>query len=74
MKISDNIIYSITTYNEMLSKIKIALQRNDLFKVDDFKKLFNTTRKYTIPFLEHLDESLITRRYKDGRIKFDQDD
>ena len=74
MKISDNIIYSITTYNEMLSKIKIALQRNDIFKVDDFKKLFNTTRKYTIPFLEHLDESLITRRYKDGRIKFDQDD
>ena len=74
MKISDNIIYSITTYNEMLSKIKIALQRNDLFKVDDFKKLFNTTRKYTIPFLEHLDESLITKRYKDGRIKFDQDD
>lgn len=71
VKISDNIIYSITTYNQMLSKIKNALLENNLFKVDDFKKLFNTTRKYTIPFLEHLDESSITRRHKDGRIKFD---
>jgi len=71
VKISDNIIYSITTYNEILSKIKIALLEHNVFRVDDFKSLFKTTRKYTIPFLEHLDESLVTRRHEDGRIKFE---
>ena len=55
----------------MLSKINKALITKNIFKVDDFKSLFNTTRKYTIPFLEHLDESLITRRFEDGRIKYD---
>ena len=71
VQISENIIYSIDIYKEMLSKINKTLITKNIFKVDDFKSLFKTTRKYTIPFLEHLDESLITKRFEDGRIKYD---
>jgi selenocysteine-specific elongation factor len=34
------------------------------------RDLFGTTRKYAIPFLEHLDEQKVTRRVGDVRVRW----
>jgi selenocysteine-specific elongation factor len=38
--------------------------------VADLRDLFNTTRKYAVPFLEHLDEVRVTRRKGDVRVRW----
>ncbi|MHB8621488.1 MAG: SelB domain-containing protein, partial [Chloroflexota bacterium] len=44
------------------------LKRERTITVAQFRDLFQTSRKYALAFLEHLDERKITRRLGDERI------
>lgn len=68
VKVSDDIYFTPTPYEEMVAKIQVFIRNNGKISVGDLRDLFHTSRKYALPFLEHLDYRKITQRVGDNRV------
>ena len=44
------------------------LHENGSITVADVRTMFNTSRKYSLPLLEYLDQQRVTRRVGDERV------
>ena len=65
--INGGIIFTTKNYNELLKKIESFFKKNDLLNIKDFKEITQTSRKYAVPLLEHLDKQKITFRLGNER-------
>lgn len=70
VKVGADIYYARATYDEMVARILHVIDDRGSITVADLRDLFNTTRKYAVPFLEHLDEIRVTRRQGDVRVRW----
>ncbi len=70
VKIDNNIYYTPQAYGEMRDTILHTIDKEGEINVASMRDLFGTTRKYAIPFLEHLDDQKLTRRVGDVRVKW----
>jgi len=70
VKIDENIYYTPAAYNELRAGVLHAIDTNGDVNVAAMRDLFGTTRKYAIPFLEHLDDLKVTRRVGDVRVRW----
>lgn len=70
VKIDEGLLYTREAYDKMRAGIVAALERQGEISVGTMRDLFGTTRKYAIPFLEHLDDQKVTRRAGDVRVKW----
>jgi selenocysteine-specific elongation factor len=70
VKVSGDIYYDRATYDRMVARVLEVIDTRGSIAVADLRDLFNTTRKYAVPFLEHLDEVRITRRKGDVRVRW----
>jgi selenocysteine-specific elongation factor len=70
VKIDNNLYYTPKAYGEMRDTILQTIEKEGEVNVASMRDLFGTTRKYAIPFLEHLDDQKITRRVGDVRVKW----
>ncbi len=70
VKVSDDLYYTRQAYDEMRDLILQAIDKKGDVNVAAMRDLFGTTRKYAIPFLEHLDEQRVTRRVGDVRVRW----
>jgi selenocysteine-specific elongation factor len=70
VKISDDIFYPRATYEAMVARILALIDERGSAAVADLRDLFQTTRKYAVPFMEHLDEVHVTRRQGDVRVRW----
>jgi len=70
IRINSEIIYEINSYLKMKKEIIKYIEENGKISAGDLKELIDTSRKYSIPFLEHLDENKITKRIENYRILF----
>ncbi|MFC2058625.1 selenocysteine-specific translation elongation factor [Chloroflexota bacterium] len=68
VRISDQIVYLTSAYNEMVERIVEHLKKNGKITVAEVRDMFQTSRKYALPFMEHLDGRGITRRIGDDRV------
>jgi len=68
IKVSDDLHFSATAYQEMVSRVVTLMQEKGKINVRDVRDLFGTSRKYALPFLEHLDQIRVTRRIADDRV------
>ncbi|MDD2370901.1 MAG: selenocysteine-specific translation elongation factor [Firmicutes bacterium] len=68
VKIDENIYLSSTVYEEAIKKIIDYFLINEFIEISSAKDLLNTSRKYIVPFLEHLDYKKITRRVENKRV------
>ncbi len=68
VKISEEIHYAPVPYKEVVQKIENFIQEKGKISVGDLRDMVNTSRKYALPFLEHLDSQKITRRVGDDRV------
>lgn len=68
VKVSDEVVFSTSAYNEMLERVTAHLKANGRVTVAEVRDMFNTSRKYALSFLEHLDRAKITRRVGDERV------
>ncbi len=68
VKISDSVIFSANAYNEMVERVIAYIKERGRVTLAEVRDLFNTSRKYAQAFLEHLDESKMTRRVGDERV------
>lgn len=68
VKISENIFFVPSIYDEIIKRIIEHLKREGKITVAEVRDLFKTSRKYALAVMEHLDEQKITRRVGDDRV------
>lgn len=62
VRINDSLYLTIENYNKMINLLKDFFSKKNEMTVSEFRTLLNTTRKYAIAYLEHLDSQKITLR------------
>ncbi|MEN2994358.1 MAG: selenocysteine-specific translation elongation factor [Thermodesulfovibrio sp.] len=67
VRINDNLYLLSDTYNKMINLLKDFFSKKSEMTVSEFRTLLNTTRKYAIAYLEHLDSQKITIRVGEVR-------
>jgi selenocysteine-specific elongation factor len=70
VKVADGIFLHRDSYRAMQERVAQHLQTHGTINVGAMKDLFGISRKYAIPFLEHLDQIRITRRQGDERVPY----
>ena len=68
IKIDENIYLTKFVYKEAINKIKQHCFTNESIEIATAKDILNTSRKYIVPFLEHLDYIKITKRIENKRV------
>jgi selenocysteine-specific elongation factor len=66
--INSEVVYAASDYEQLIGQIKHYLQANGHVNAAQARDLLNTSRKYAIALLEHLDELRVTRRVGDDRL------
>ena len=68
VRVGDGVIFDAVAYREMTRRIVQHLKDHGNITVAEARTMFNTSRKYILPLLEHMDQQQITRRTGDERI------
>jgi selenocysteine-specific elongation factor len=68
VKVSDNVIFVASAYKEMLDRIMSHMKQHGKVTVAEVRDMLQTSRKYALALMEHLDEQKITRRVGDERV------
>jgi len=67
VQVSEDVIFKVDTYDEMVEKVKEDLKENGTLTVADVRDKFQTSRKYALALMEHLDAVGVTVREGDLR-------
>lgn len=70
VQVGGNVVYTQETYQDMITRITTYLKQNGRINAAQLRDLLDTSRKYAISLLEHLDQNKITRRIGDDRELF----
>jgi selenocysteine-specific elongation factor len=68
IRLSDDVLLLGETYNEMLGRIVDHIKQTGKITVGQVRDMFNTSRKYALALMEHMDERKVTRRVGDERV------
>jgi selenocysteine-specific elongation factor len=68
VRVSEDVLFLQETYEEMTSRIETFIRRHGSMTVAQVRDEFNTSRKYALAIMEHLDERKVTRRVGDERV------
>ncbi|MBK9051867.1 MAG: SelB C-terminal domain-containing protein [Chloroflexi bacterium] len=67
---NESVVYAAADYHRFIHVILDYLRQHGKINAAQVRDLFNTSRKYAIALLEHLDGKRLTRRDGDDRILF----
>ncbi|WP_420627878.1 selenocysteine-specific translation elongation factor [Candidatus Leptofilum sp.] len=68
--ISADVVYDQVTYERLIQRLLDELAAKGSLNAAGVRDLLNSSRKYAIALLEHLDERRLTRRVGDNRVPF----
>ena len=68
VRVGDGVIFDAGAYREMTERIVQHLKDQGNITVAEARTMFDTSRKYILPLLEHMDQQQITRRTGDERV------
>ena len=68
VKVAENVIFAASAYDEMVGRVTSHIKTQGKITVAEVRDLFQTSRKYALALMEHLDEQKITRRVGDERV------
>ena len=68
VKVSDAVVFTSQAYQQMVDGIVAHLKSDGKITVAEVRDMFNTSRKYALSLMEHLDQRRITRRQGDERV------
>ncbi len=68
VRVGPDVAFLDETYQQMTTRIIAFLQQNETITMAQCRDLFNSSRKYMVALLEHLDGQRITRREGDYRV------
>jgi selenocysteine-specific elongation factor len=69
VKISEDVIFSSTAYNEAVNQITAYLKTHEKATLAELRDLLNTSRKYATSLLENMDARKLTKRIEDGKYR-----
>jgi len=67
VKVSTDVFFEKEAYEKMVETILAELKNRGTLSVAQVRDLFNTSRKYALALMEHLDSINLTRRDGDVR-------
>ncbi len=67
VKVSAEVLFAKRDYDSMVAAIREALSVKGRISIADVRDLFNSSRKYMLPLMEHLDSTGLTMREGDYR-------
>ncbi len=70
VRLAEDIFLHRQAYQDLQARIREHFQKSPRINVATMKDLFGISRKYAIPFLEHLDDIRVTRREGDERVPY----
>jgi selenocysteine-specific elongation factor len=70
VKVKEELFLHRERYQELRERVLAHFRTQPRINVGTMKDLFGVSRKYAIPFLEHLDDIRITRRQGDERVPY----
>lgn len=68
VKVSDEVAFAPAAYAQMVAQIREFLAHEGSITVAQARDLLQTSRKYALALLEHLDAQRVTRRVGDARV------
>ncbi|MYC29006.1 MAG: selenocysteine-specific translation elongation factor [Chloroflexi bacterium] len=68
VRVNESVVFAASAYLELKDRIVAHLQEKGSITVADVRTMFDTSRKYSLPLLEYLDQQRITRRVGDERV------
>ena len=68
IKLSEDVLFLPQTFSAMVERIRQHIQQNGSVTVAQVRDLFDTSRKYALALLEHLDAKGVTKRVGDERV------
>lgn len=68
IQISDEVVYSRLVYERVVGQVRLFLQHEGRINAAQLRDLLDTSRKYAIAILEHLDDVHVTKRQGDFRL------
>ena len=68
VRVGGEFVLTPSQIGRLKNELKIQFPPGQSFSVPEFKDSLGISRKYAIPFLEHLDREGVTRRQGDGRV------
>jgi selenocysteine-specific elongation factor len=66
-QLNNDVVYTTDQYEKIIQQTTDFLRQKGTINAAQTRDLFNTSRKYAIALLEHLDEIKVTRRVGDNR-------
>jgi selenocysteine-specific elongation factor len=70
IKVGEDVFLHRESHQTMRDRVLAYFQNQPSINVGTMKELFGVSRKYAIPYLEHLDAIRITRRQGDERVPY----
>ena len=68
VRLNQEVIYPADVYEEMEKRVIEYGSANETISLGSVREMFDTSRKYTLAVLEHMDRRQITRRVGDDRL------
>jgi len=68
VQVNEDVLFDADTYAELVRQVEQFIEREGSITVAQARDLFNTSRKYVLALLEHLDSIGVTRRTGDERV------
>ena len=68
VKTGGGVVFSESAYRRMVEGVSAHIEENGEITVADARNLFNTSRKYALALMDHLDHARVTRRVGDARV------
>lgn len=68
VKVAENVVFAASAYDDMVGGIMAHVKTHGKITVAEVRDLFQTSRKYALALMEHLDEFKITRRVGDEHV------
>lgn len=68
VRLSEDVALSAQAYQQMVQRVVEHLDREGQVTVAQVRDMFNTSRKYALALMEHLDAKRVTRRVGDARV------
>jgi selenocysteine-specific elongation factor len=66
--VGDGVVFARSAYDDMVARVTDLLRRERSITLAQARDMFDTSRRYAQPLLEHMDRERITRRIGDERV------
>jgi selenocysteine-specific elongation factor len=70
VEVAPDVVYLRQTYDKLVAAVRAMIAEEGAVTVAGYRDRFQTSRRYALALLEHLDQARVTRRVGDERVLY----